>query len=133
MVDGLAVLDSILGKSLFEQEAHITLTIAEVNLLMLSIWKKRRWYQKDTSLLLRPYAVRAKGSLENMHRELRYILPNEVDLRSIGLTDQTSLNVAISHINSSAKEHLNGKSPFELCEFMCPELAQKLYEFGLQK
>ena len=74
-----------------------------------------------------------KGSLENMHRELRYILPNEVDLRSIGLTDQTSLNVAISHINSSAKEHLNGKSPFELCEFMCPELAQKLYEFGLQK
>ena len=26
MVDGLAVLDSILGKSLFEQEAHITLT-----------------------------------------------------------------------------------------------------------
>ena len=24
MVDGLAVLDSILGKSLFEQEAHIT-------------------------------------------------------------------------------------------------------------
>ena len=59
---------------------------------------------------LRPYAVRAEGSLENMHRELRYILPNEVDLRSIGLTDQTSLNVAISHINSSAKEHLNGKS-----------------------
>ena len=57
---------------------------------------------------MRPYAVRAERKLENMHRELRYILPNEVDLRSIGLTDQTSLNVAISHINSSAKEHLNG-------------------------
>ena len=31
-VDGLAVLDSIGGKSLFEQEAHITLLIAEVDL-----------------------------------------------------------------------------------------------------
>ena len=73
---------------------------------MLSIWKKRRWYQKDTSLLLRPYAVGQK-SLENMHRELRVIYyPNEVDLRSIGLTNQTSLNIAISHIQSSAKEHL---------------------------
>nr|WP_245301016.1 hypothetical protein [[Clostridium] innocuum] len=61
MVDGLAVLDSILGKSLFEQEAHITLTDRGGEFTDAEhMEKKRRWYQKDTSLLLRPYAVRAE-------------------------------------------------------------------------
>ncbi|MCR0142227.1 hypothetical protein MKC81_21255, partial [[Clostridium] innocuum] len=134
MVDGLAVLDSILGKSLFEQEAHITLTDRGGEFTDAEHMEKRDDGTRRTRVFYcDPMQSGQKGSLENMHRELRYILPNEVDLRSIGLTDQTSLNVAISHINSSAKEHLNGKSPFELCEFMCPELAQKLYEFGLQK
>ena len=36
-----------------------------------------------------------KGSLENMHRELRYILPNEVDLRSIGPVSYTHLDYSI--------------------------------------
>ena len=47
---------------------------------MLSIWKKETMVPEDTGLLLRPMQSGQKGSLENMHRELRYILPNEVDL-----------------------------------------------------
>ena len=133
MVDGLAVLDSILGKSLFEQEAHITLTDRGGEFTDAEHMEKRDDGTRRTRVFYcDPMQSGQKGSLENMHRELRYILPNEVDLRSIGLTDQTSLNVAISHINSSAKEHLNGKSPFELCEFMCPELAQKLMNWSTE-
>ena len=92
MVDGLAVLDSILGKSLFEQEAHITLTDRGGEFTDAEhMEKKRRWYQKGhESSIATLCSPGRKEDLENMHRELRYILPNEETLRSIGLTDQTS-------------------------------------------
>lgn len=80
-----------------------------------------------------PQASHQKGSLENNHIELRYICPKETDLRKIGLTDQSKLNLAISHINSTCKEHLHGKSPIELMQFLEPELFERFYEFGIRK
>ena len=74
-----------------------------------------------------------KASLENNHIELRYIIPKETDLRALGLTDQDKLNLALSHVNSFPKENFNGKSPFDYLEFMAPELAERLYAFGLRK
>ncbi|MCR0622195.1 hypothetical protein MKC72_22795, partial [[Clostridium] innocuum] len=84
MVDGLAVLDSILGKSLFEQEAHITLTDRGGEFTDAEHMEKRDDGTRRTRVFYcDPMQSGQKGSLENMHRELRYILPNEVDLRSI--------------------------------------------------
>lgn len=67
-----------------------------------------------------------KGYLENNHIELRYLLPKETNQRTLGLTDQKKLNLALSHINSAPKEKLNGKSPIELIEFLSPQLWKKL-------
>ena len=73
-----------------------------------------------------------KGSLENKHEMLRYILPKGTDLYALGLTDQTALNLVLSHINSTPIESLNGKTPMEYVEFMYPDLSEKLLYFGLK-
>ena len=74
-----------------------------------------------------------KGSLENNHIELRYILPKEHDLKQLGLVDQDALNMVLSHINSLPIERFGGKSPFDVVEFMFPDLYEKLLAFGLRK
>ena len=74
-----------------------------------------------------------KGSLENKHIELRYILPKGTDLNAIGLTDQDALNLALSHVNSSPVEKLGGKSPLELADFMYHDLYEKLAAFGIRQ
>ena len=80
-----------------------------------------------------PLAANQKGSLENNHIELRYICPKGADLAALGLDSQAKLNLALSHINSTRKEHLHGKSPMEMMSFMEPELYQKFIDFGLEK
>ena len=74
-----------------------------------------------------------KGSLENYHEELHYILPKETNLYELGLKSQNDLNTVLSHINSSPKEKLDGKTPIELLEFLAPLLAKKFKDFGIIK
>ena len=74
-----------------------------------------------------------KGSLENNHISLRYILPKGTDLRALGLTGQSALNLALSHVNSAPVEKLGGKSPLELAAFMYHDLYEKLDAFGIRQ
>ena len=74
-----------------------------------------------------------KGSLENNHKEIRYICPKENDLKDLGLNSQEKANLIVSHINSQSKEHLKGKSPLEVMEFMNPALYQKFKDFGIER
>ena len=74
-----------------------------------------------------------KGSLENKHEELRYILPKEKDLRELGLVSQEKLNLAASHVNSAPRKKLGGKSPLECIEFLNPRMFNKFTEFGIAK
>ena len=64
---------------------------------------------------------------------MRYILPKEHDLKQLGLVDQNALNIVLSHINSLPLERFGGKSPFDVVEFMFPDLYEKLLAFGLRK
>ena len=74
-----------------------------------------------------------KGSLENKHEELRYILPKEKDFRELGLVSQEKLNLAASHVNSAPRKKLGGKSPLECIEFLNAPLFIKFKEFGIAK
>ena len=74
-----------------------------------------------------------KGTLENNHIELRYILPKEADLKQLGLIDQDALNTVLSHVNSIPIEKFGGKTPLDIAEFMYPDLFEKLIAFGLRK
>ena len=80
-----------------------------------------------------PQSACQKGSLENNHIELRYIFPKSVDLSSLGLRSQADLNIALSHINSTRKEHLRGKTPLQALAFFEPELYKKFIDFGLKE
>lgn len=123
MTQGVLYLESLLGHHLFNQFVQVILTdhgsefsAADAIELRLDSSRRTRLYYCD------PMQSGQKGSLENNHIELRYILPKEVDLFALGLQSQNNLNLALSHINSCPKEKLNGKSPFELLEFLCPRI-----------
>ena len=58
-----------------------------------------------------------KGSLENKYVEMRYILPKDTDLKALGLTEQSALNLVMSHVDSVPVERHCGKSP--LNEYAC--------------
>lgn len=134
MKEGVDLLESVLGSELFRKYVHVLLTdrssefTAADGMEMASDGTRRtRVFYCD------PMQSGQKGSLENKHIELRYILPKATDLRALGLVGQNALNLALSHINSAPVEILGGKSPLELTDFMYHDLYEKLDVFGIHK
>lgn len=74
-----------------------------------------------------------KGSIENNHIQLRYILPKQTDLVSLGLTNQDALNLVLSHLNSAPVEKFGGKSPLAVTSFMYHDLYEKLISYGIKE
>ena len=80
-----------------------------------------------------PMRAGQTGSLENNHEELRHILPTGVkNLRAIGLTGQDKINLILGHINAAPVKRCGGKTPFELLQFMFPDLCEKMIHYGLK-
>ena len=134
MNEGILLLETILGEELFNKEFEVLLTDRGSEFYSLPDIEIR----DDETIRTRifycdPMASSQKGSLENKHIELRYILPNEVDLYKLGLNNQDDMNLVVSHVNSAPKEKLNGKSPLELMEFLNPDLYKKFLDFGITK
>ena len=133
MKQGVDLLESILGPEVFRKYVHVLLTdrgsefsLAEEMEHSTDGTRRTRVYYCD------PMQSGQKGTLENKHIELRYILPKGTDLRALGLTDQTALNLALCHVNSAPVEVLGGKTPLELTDFLYHDLYEKLYDFGIQ-
>lgn len=134
MLDGIDILESIIGAELFNTEVQILLTDRGSEFTAADAMEIRGDETRRTSVYYcDPLQSCQKGSLENNHIELRYICPSGTDLRKLGLLDQSDLNTVISHVNSSPKEKLNGKSPIEYLEFLNPLLIKKFYDFGVTK
>ena len=133
MLDGINRLEEIIGRELFEKEVEVLLTDRGSEFVLADETEKR----SDGTIRTRifycdPMASRQKGSLENNHIELRYILPKGTDLKELGLVSQDDLNLVMSHANSFSKELLDGKSPYDILEFFNPKLADKFKAFGIQ-
>lgn len=134
MKEGVDLLESILGTELFCKYVHVLLTdrgtefsAAEAMETSADGTTRTRVFYCD------PMQSGQKGSLENNHVELRYILPKGTDLNALGLTDQNALNLALSHVNSAPVEKLGGRSPLELADFLYHDLYEKLCAFGLRQ
>ena len=132
MKEGVDILESILGTEIFRKYVHVLLTdrgtefsAAEAMETSSDGTRRTRVFYCD------PMQSGQKGTLENKHIELRYILPKGTDLRGLGLTCQSDLNLVLSHVNSSPCEVLGNKSPMELAEFLYPDLYEKLLAFGI--
>lgn len=61
-----------------------------------------------------PQTPSQKPHVENNHNYLRDILPNNIDLTNL---TQEKLNIIFSHINSTPRLSLNGKTPYEVFAF----------------
>lgn len=134
MKNGVDLLEALLGTNVFRKYVHVLLTDRG------SEFTAADDMETDADGLRRtrvfycdPMQSGQKGSLENNHIELRYVLPKECDLKQLGLVDQDALNMVLSHVNSLPVEKFGGKSPFDVVEFMYPDLYEKLIAFGLRK
>ena len=134
MTDGVKLLESILGQRIFQKHASVLLTDRGAEFSAADAME----FSADGSRRTRvfycdPMQSGQKGSLENKHVELRYILPKGTDFKALGLTGQSALNLVLSHVNSAPAEKLGGKSPLELTAFLYPDLYAKLAAFGLEQ
>ena len=75
-----------------------------------------------------PYKSNQKGRLEKSHEFIRYIIPKGRSMHN--LTDE-QVRIMTCHINSVARDSLNGKTPFDLAELLLSE--KVLNSLGLRK
>lgn len=61
------------------------------------------------------YQSSQKPHIENTHNYIRDIIPNEFDMSNI---TQKDLDLMFSHINSTPRKSLKGKTPYEVFSFM---------------
>lgn len=134
MAEGIDLLEHILGKELFSKEVAIIKTDRGGEFRDAEGFEKEENSSRRTRVFYcDAMASGQKGSLENNHKEIRYICPKETDLKDLGLNCQEKVNLMVSHINSQSKEKLKGKSPLEMMKFMNPELYQKFIEYGIKQ
>ncbi len=62
-----------------------------------------------------PYVSNQKARLEKNHEYIRYVIPKG---RSLYKYTQEDINLMASHINSTARDSLNGASPFDLADLL---------------
>lgn len=62
-----------------------------------------------------PYVSNQKGRLEKNHEYIRYVIPKG---RSMQRYTQGDINHMASHINSTARDSLNGATPFDLADLL---------------
>ncbi|MBQ8527425.1 MAG: IS30 family transposase, partial [Lachnospiraceae bacterium] len=62
-----------------------------------------------------PYVSNQKARLEKNHEYIRYVIPKG---RSMYRYTQDDINLMASHINSTARDSLNGACPFDLAELL---------------
>ncbi len=134
MLSGVCLLEGILGSRLFHKYAHVLLTDRGSEFSAAQDMETAADGSRRTRVFFcDPMQSGQKGTLENKHVELRYILPKQTNLWDLGLVDQDALNLVLSHVNSAPVESLGGKSPLELTAFLYPDLYEKLLAFGIQK
>ena len=132
MQAGILLLESILGEAIFSREVMVLKTDRGSEFTFGDETELRDGGSRRTRIFYcDPMASWQKGSLENIHELLRQICPKSCDLYKLGLDSQLKTDRISSQINSYPKEKLNGKTSFQLLEFFSPDMAQKLYDYGL--
>ena len=134
MKEGVDLLESVLGTELFRKYVHVLLTDRGSEFTAADAMETASDGTRRTRVFYcDPMQSGQKGTLENKHIELRYVLPKGTDLRVLGLVDQAALNLVLSHVNSAPVEMLGRKSPLDLTDFIYHDLYKKLDAFGIHK
>ena len=126
-------MEQILGKEVFRKYVNVLLTDRGSEFTADAIEASADGTRRTRIFYCNPMQSGQKGSLENKHIELHYILPKRKNLRNLGLVDQRALNLVLSHVDSVPVKKLGRKSPLDAADFMYHDLYENLTAFGLQK
>ena len=117
MAESLEYLESTLGHDLYRKYFSLILTDRGVEFQTHSLFE----FNIETGefrtniFYCDPMQSSQKAKIENNHNYVRDIITNELSLKNI---TQEDLNLVFSHINSTPRESLNGKTPYEMMEFL---------------
>ena len=118
-------IESIFGNDLFKRTFPVILTDNGTEFSNpLSLEFNHDGIARTRIFFCNPGASYQKGAIENNHNFIRKILPNG---QSWNHLTQEKINLMFSHINSTPRENLGGKTPYEIFSFIyIEELAHKL-------
>lgn len=108
--------ESILGNDLFEKTFPIILTDNGSEFSNpLSLEFNQEGIGRTRIFYCNPEASYQKGSIEKSHEYIRYIIPKGSPMDNYTQQDITKM---INHINSTARESLNGHTPYKLATIL---------------
>ncbi len=119
VVAALDKIEETLGKDLFAECFPVILTdngheFEDINGIERSIYGGKR----TTVYFCEPNRSDEKGSCENNHKYIRYVIPKGTNMDSYS---QVQIGQMMNHINSYCRKSLWGKSPYDLAMAVMPE------------
>lgn len=117
MASKLDYLEKTLGYNIYRELFSLLLTDRGVEFEIMNLFE----FNQETGELRTnifycdAYTSSQKPHVENTHNYIRDIIPNEVDISNI---TQEDLDLMFSHINSTPRKSLKGKTPYEIFCFM---------------
>lgn len=119
VVSILDVIEDALGSDLFKDVFEVLLTdngheFLDINGIERSISGGKR----TMVFFCEPNRSDEKGSCENNHRLIRYIIPKGTSLEQFW---QSDISLMMNHINSYARKGLYGKTPYSIAKTVLPE------------
>ena len=117
MSQSLDYLEEILGHDLYRKYFSLILTDRGVEFQIHNLFEfNSKTSEFRTNIFYcDPMQSYQKPHVENNHNYVRDIIPNELNIKNI---TQDDLNLIFSHIISTPRESLNGKTPYEMMEFL---------------
>lgn len=126
MAQSLDYLENILGHDLYRKHFPLILTDrgTEFQIHNLFEFNNETGEFRTNIFYCDPMQSSQKPHVENNHNYVRDIIPNELNIKNI---TQKEINLMFSHINSTPRESLNGRTPYEMMTFLYGnEIIQKL-------
>lgn len=121
VVGGLDRLELQLGLDLFKECFPLILTdngheFADIGGMERSSTVDR--LRRTSIFFCEPNRSDEKGSCENNHKHIRYVIPKGTSLEPY---DQSRITLMMNHVNSLKRKSLGGKCPFEIARLYLPE------------
>lgn len=117
MAKTLDDLENKLGHDLYRELFSLILTDRGVEFEKVSLFEfnQENGEFRTNIFYCDAYQSSQKPHVENTHNYIRDIIPNEIDMSNI---TQKDLDLIFSHINSTPRKSLKGKTPYEVFSFM---------------
>lgn len=129
VIHGLDILETQLGPKLFAECFPLILTdngheFADIDGIERSLYGGKR----TMVFFCEPNRSDEKGSCENNHKYIRYVIPKGSSMEPFM---QSDISLMMDHVNSYKRKSLNGRCPYDIGRLFLPE--DFFLQLGLEK